>query len=70
MRDSIDLRDLMRFRHAFGNVCGVVMEADGLLEILDGVEKRVFPDLEAGLHAMKEFLEGDHQIPGTNIPSP
>ena len=70
MQDSIELRELMRFRHAFRNVYGEELEAGRLLEILDGVDKRVFPDLEAGLQGMKEFLEGDHQIPGTNIPSP
>ena len=59
MRDPIELRDLMRFRHAFRNVYGEELEVDRLLDILDGVENHVFPDLEAGIQGMKEFLEDD-----------
>lgn len=59
MRDSIELRDLMRFRHAFRNVYGEELEAVRLLDILDGVENQVFPDLKAGLQGMKKFLEDD-----------
>lgn len=57
MRCSEELRDLMRFRHSFRNVNGYEMDIGRLLEILDGAENLILPDLEAGLGTMKEFLE-------------
>lgn len=61
MRHSPELRTLMRFRHAFRNAYGDTMKHRWLLEILEGVEKRVIPDLEAGLVAMKDFLDSKTQ---------
>ena len=63
MRHSEELRDLMRFRHAFRNVYGFEMDIGRLLEILDNVEKRILPDLESGLGTMKDFLEADDEDP-------
>lgn len=57
MRQSDELRALMRFRHAFRNVYEDAMKHHWLLEILEGVENRIIPDLETGLVAMKDFLD-------------
>ena len=70
MRQSDDLRTLMRFRHAFRNAYGDAMKHHWLLEILEGVEIRVIPDLEAGLEAMKDFLESEHEAPTREDPLP
>lgn len=70
MRHSPELRTLMRFRHAFRNACEDMMKHHWLLEILESVEKRVIPDLEAGLVAMKDFLDSKIQLPKHSDPSP
>lgn len=57
MRCTEELRDLMRFRHAFRNAYGYEMDIGRLLEILDGVENLILPDLVDGLGTMKVFLE-------------
>ena len=70
MRRSSELHHLLRFRHAFRNVYGDEVDSIRLLAILEGVEKRVIPDLEEGLQGMKKFLEDDSQIYVSDDPSP
>ena len=51
-----ELRDLMRFRHAFRNVCGEPLRREDVLSRLKSVEETVLPGFLSGLEQLEKCM--------------
>lgn len=54
-----ELRDLMRFRHAFRNVYGEPLRREDVLSRLKSVEETVLPGFLSGLEQLEKYMSAD-----------